>query len=383
MRNSILFVDNDPLILSSLRRLVHRKKEWACEFSPSAVEALRLLEKNCFDVVVTDIIMPEMNGLELLAAIKRSDKLCDTEVIIMTGLEEEELKQHALDIGAVDLLNKPIAKEELIARLNSVLRMKSYRDQLVSKNEMLEEQLASSQKMELVGTLAAGAAHDLKNLLVVIGGMGNLMQPQTGNNLDKADKFNHRKKILLDTVHKAENLVKQILTFSRRLPATATGCDIVTVITETMKMFESILPKTVTINLEGRESGCRVQANSTHLNQILMNLILNATQAMAGKGEIIISLHRPKADALHLYGLHGNLEEYVQLEVSDTGPGVSSKVIDHIFEPLFTTKKENEGTGLGLYVTKWLVDNMGGQMSVNSIAGSGTTFTVFLQVFQD
>ena len=137
MLKKILFVDDEKAILDSLKRILHEKNQiWDMAFAINAAKALKLLEQSAYDVAVLDIKMPGENGFELLSKIKSNPRTKDVEVIVLTGQTEENLKREALDLGATDLINKPVQKEDLIARLNSVLRIKSYINTLKGHNRI-------------------------------------------------------------------------------------------------------------------------------------------------------------------------------------------------------------------------------------------------------
>lgn len=139
MSKQILFVDDEPNVLSAIRRMLHGKApDWALSFANGVDEALGKVAETRFDVVVTDVTMPVKTGFDLLGALQESEATRDIPVIILTGNAEQDLKRKALDMGATDLLNKPASTEDLIARLKSVLRLKDYQDRLKHQNEILE-----------------------------------------------------------------------------------------------------------------------------------------------------------------------------------------------------------------------------------------------------
>jgi PleD family two-component response regulator len=176
MRTQILFIDDDIRVLGSFERVVHSyRHEWECRYLSKSEEAIPMLEQAPADLVVTDVRMPHLDGLELLRRIKEHPQLKDIEVIVVTGLADRSLKQNALELGAADLLNKPVSNEELIARLRGLSRMKRYQDELRRKNRELEQQLLVNQKMHLIGLLAGGTVHDLNNLLGLVKGYGQLL----------------------------------------------------------------------------------------------------------------------------------------------------------------------------------------------------------------
>ena len=130
-KRAILFVDDEPKVLRGVRRMLRDQVQaWDMAFVSSASEAMERLALKRHDVAVLDVKMPDRDGLELLAEIKAEPRTRDVEVIMLTGLQDQNLKRRALDLGAADLLNKPVLKEDLVARLNSALRAKSYRDEL-------------------------------------------------------------------------------------------------------------------------------------------------------------------------------------------------------------------------------------------------------------
>ena len=142
MNKNILFVDDEPSVLDGFRRMLHGKEsEWEMRFVSSSTEAYNIASKFSFDVIVLDVKLPGKGGMELLEEWKTGDSRHDFEVIMMTGLEDEGLKRRALDLGATDLLNKPVSKDDLIARLENVLRMKSYRESLLQRTVELEEEV--------------------------------------------------------------------------------------------------------------------------------------------------------------------------------------------------------------------------------------------------
>lgn len=378
MKGKIVFVDDDPVILRSLHRLSRLEDDWLCDFFHSPLEALAYLEKNDCDIVVSDIMMEQVDGLELLHILKNRVLFQGIEVVMLTGLEDKTLKQRALSLGAVDLLTKPVTHEELTARINSVLQMISYRRQVEEKNRILEQQLASAQKMELVGALAAGTIHDLRSLLVVIGGLGNILQIGEEAPLEEMKhKFQKRKKMLLQSVAKAESLTGKILQLCRQEEFSCEVCELSALVQEHLSLFKSILPKTVTLKQHGTSGEHHANVCTSHFSQILLNILLNAAEAIEANGEIMVQVRRAETEEKEQLFR----EEYgdcAVVSVSDTGPGIPSKNLPHIFSPCFSTKKEIGGTGLGLFVTKWLVEQMHGKVLVESKPATGAVFKILL-----
>jgi PAS domain S-box-containing protein len=246
----------------------------------------------------------------------------------------------------------------------------------VTHEAELETQLHQAQKMEAIGTLAGGIAHDFNNILAAIMGYAEMALydvpegTQGRRNLEQVLKAGYRGK----------DLVKQIITFSRRSEQERGPMRVSPIAKETLKLLRASLPTTIEIrqNIEARSG--MVLADPTHIHQVLMNLCSNAAYAMREKGgvlEIKLSDVDISSDGA---ASHLDLDPgpYVKLTVSDTGHGMDSATIERIFDPFFTTKKPGEGTGMGLAVVHGIVKSCGGAVVVDSDPGRGTTFAVFL-----
>ncbi len=247
--------------------------------------------------------------------------------------------------------------------------------QLFGERERLQTQLAQAQKMEALGMLAGGIAHDFNNILTAIIGWAELISlsvpsgSQTDRNLQE----------LLKAGHRAKDLVKQILAFSRRSEQERKPIRVDSTIQEALKLLRASLPSTIDIRQEIDQGGL-VQADPTQIHQVLMNLCTNAAQAMADKGGVLTVCWKPvKIDgamASKQADLHPG--PYMRLSVEDTGHGMSAEVVGRIFDPYFTTKELGKGTGLGLAVVHGIVKSHGGAITVLSEVGKGSTFEVDL-----
>lgn len=376
MKQKILFVDDDQNILDGIKRMLHsRSKIWDMTYTASVPDAQAFLNEDNFDIAVLDIQMPFKSGLELLKEIKSDTKNRSIEVIIITGLQDSNLKQKALDLGAADLLNKPILKEDLIARLKSALRTKAYQDELQIQNSLLERQLQQSQKMEIVGLMAAGVAHDLNNLLTVIMGYGSLVESKLND--DSLLKKN------MEKVHKAsehaQKIVRQIVSFSRKKEFTFETFDICQMIDDCVELLKSSFSNKIEIVYNRPAETQRIYADSTQIFQLLMNLIINSSQAMKSGGKLQISLSKTNKipDALaKKHTIKAGL--FLIIKISDTGPGMDQKTKAKIFEPLYTTKNGGKGSGLGLSIVQRIIKYHNGFIKVESSLGKGAAFYVYL-----
>ena len=247
----------------------------------------------------------------------------------------------------------------------------------------LELQLRQKQKMEAIGTLAGGIAHDFNNILAAIQGYAELSLEDLPEDRPVREKIEQ----ILACSERAAKLVKQILTFSRNgeLEREKEPLHIVPIIEEALDMLRSSLPATIRIEQKFQSEFGTVLADPTQIHQVLVNLCTNAYHAMRAKGAGRIEVGLTDIKFEHETRIGEDLLErgrYVKLSVSDDGCGMEKGVLERIFEPFFTTKNVSEGTGLGLSVVHGIIKNHGGAITVSSTADKGTTFEIYLPVFE-
>jgi len=245
----------------------------------------------------------------------------------------------------------------------------------VSKQKMLERQFMQAQKMETIGTLAGGVAHDLNNLLTVINGYSEMqvsaLPPGDAVRADLEEIFKAGKR--------AEWLVKQLLVFSRKQIFEPKVIHLQELIQDMDKMFRRLIAENIDFVVMARLETWAVRVDPESFRQVLTNLVINSSHAMPRGGKIEIDARnvvlRPN-DVLHRE--HPVPGEYLLLTVSDTGTGMSDEVKSHLFEPFFTTKEKGKGTGLGLSTVYGIVKQSDGYVQVDSELGRGATFKIYL-----
>ncbi len=238
----------------------------------------------------------------------------------------------------------------------------------------MEKQILQSQKMEAIGTLAGGIAHDFNNILSAIMGYTELSL----NELHQESTIRSRMEKVMKACHRAADLVKQILAFSRRSEKEMKPVSIVSIVNETVRLLRASLPATIEIRRKFNSRSGMILGDPTQIHQVLMNLCTNAAHAMEARGGILgISLTDVRNDSSGRFR-YKNLAPgpYVKLTVTDTGHGMDRAVTERIFEPFFTTKCSGKGTGMGLAVTHGIVEAHKGMITVYSEPGKGTTFHV-------
>ncbi|MCX5874658.1 MAG: PAS domain S-box protein, partial [Deltaproteobacteria bacterium] len=249
----------------------------------------------------------------------------------------------------------------------------------ITERKTLEAQLLQSQKMEAIGTLAGGIAHDFNNLLQAVMGYTELLmgrKKQGDPELDHLQKINNSGK-------RGADLVKGLMMFSRKVQPEFRPVDLNHEIVQVQKLLSHTIPKTIKIDLRLSGELETVQADPSQMGQVLMNLGVNARDAMPDGGTLTIETANLELDkdycAVHLEVMPG---PYVLLTVSDSGHGMEKETLSHIFDPFFTTKEVGKGTGLGLATAYGIVKQHGGHITCYSEPGLGTTFKIYLPAIQ-
>jgi signal transduction histidine kinase len=252
-------------------------------------------------------------------------------------------------------------------RLQAKIKEKEISD---ARREELQKQLRHRQRLETVGTLASGIAHEINNVLVPI----ILFTDTALQDLPPSGAPRANLQRVLAAARRAKDIVKKILTFSRELgEAKLALIDLREVVAEALHLFSVLAPPTIEIRTEIDESLPFVRADATLAAHLLMNLCTNAYQAMEGaKGTLTIGLrHQEDANG-------GNISQArVEFWVRDTGRGMDAATVERIFEPFFTTRSVGQGSGLGLSVVHGIVESFGASITVESKIGAGTTFRIF------
>ncbi|WP_416671142.1 hybrid sensor histidine kinase/response regulator [Egbenema bharatensis] len=251
----------------------------------------------------------------------------------------------------------------------------------ITEKRQLEEQFLRAQRLESLGTLAGGIAHDLNNVFTPVLAIAKLMP------LRIPDLSEKNRQMLQTLEHSAQcgaDLVKQILLFARGVEGERRSLQVGVVLGEVEKMLRQTFPATIQIQTHVAPDLHRVLADPTQLHQVLMNLCVNARDAMPNGGSLKISAGNFEVDEQYArLHLDASLGSYVMLTIADTGTGITPEVINHIFDPFFTTKEVGKGTGLGLSAVLGIVRSHGGFIDVQSEVGQGSHFRVFLPVHEE
>lgn len=249
----------------------------------------------------------------------------------------------------------------------------------ITEQKKLEGQLQQAQKMESLGTLAGGIAHDFNNILSAILGYAQLAKLHT----PQGSKIEHDLEQIITGGKRASELVKQILTFSRKTEHRLEPVKIQEIVLEAAKLLRASIPATIEIKTDVESHCPPILSDASQIHQVIMNLCTNGYHAMREQnaGTLEISLQKREFLPGHMAPeLRIPSGEYLQLTISDTGSGMNSATIEKIFDPYFTTKKKGDGSGLGLAVVHGIIRNIGGQISVYSELGQGSSFKIYLPI---
>jgi PAS domain S-box-containing protein len=244
----------------------------------------------------------------------------------------------------------------------------------ITERKELEDQFRQSQKMEAVGRLAGGVAHDFNNLLTIIGGYSQMVF----DSLPPKDRIRQDVEAIIDASNRATALTRQLLTFSRRQLAQPKVLDVNRLLARMNRVLRRVIGEDLELKLDLGQGLGRIKIDPAQLEQVIMNLVVNARDAMPKGGQLSIQTSGVEMSA----GSHRKLKladgHYLQISVSDTGCGMSPETKSHLFEPFFTTKPKGKGTGLGLSTVYGIVKQCGGEIEVDTEPGKGSTFRIYL-----
>lgn len=406
-RERILIVDDSPVVRRSFAKLLG--SEYECVEAATVLGAFEILKQTEFELVITDVIMPGLSGIELLR--KVVEGYPQTAVLVVSGIDRPQRALDAVRLGAFDYLIKPCDHEVLMFTVQRALERRSllvsakrYKEDLEARNqelirgkeqlERLQARIIQTEKMASIGQLAAGIAHELNNpvgylygnLDLLDGSVANLLRlvefyesaPLPPNMAVAAAKirreidFESTKEDLASIIsdcragaERIRDIVHNLRTFSRLDEAEFKKTDLHEGIESSIRILSRYFTSGNIFLKRNYGNVPQIDAYSAQLNQVWMNLLVNAAQAIGSDtGEVEIST---RADA-----------ESVYVSVKDNGKGIEPQVLSRIFDPFFTTKPVGEGTGLGLSVSFGIVQRHGGRIDVESIPGKCTSFTVVL-----
>ncbi|MGA9356290.1 MAG: ATP-binding protein [Terriglobales bacterium] len=247
----------------------------------------------------------------------------------------------------------------------------------ITHQRELEHQLRQMQKIEAVGRLAGGVAHDFNNILMAISSYAELLERKLPDS--STSRYVHE---IVKATKRGSSLTDGLLTFSRKQVLSPKVLDLNSLIAEHLKMLARLIPENIELKFVAGGNLGHVKADPSQVQQVLMNLIINARDAMATGGRLILQTSNAELDAAAAAHNQDPAAKYVLVSISDTGCGMDNETMSHIFEPFFTTKEQGKGTGLGLAIVFGIVKQSGGHVFVHSELSRGTTFKVYFPMVE-
>ncbi len=327
-------------------------------------EALReALARQPWDVILSDYYLPLFDAPRALAILQATGT--DLPFIVVSGSVGEDTAVAAMRAGATDYIMK-----DRLQRLPPAVG-RALADAAVRRERVqLQRDLAQAQKLEAIGRLAGGVAHDFNNVLTAILGSAELLLLDTPPGASQREEV----EIIRDAAVRAQELIRQLLAFSARQVLQPAVIDLNDLIKNVGRMLRRLIGEDLVLVTELAKDLGAVRVDPGQVEQVLVNLAVNARDAMPDGGRLIVRTDNVTAtDSAELPN-----GRYVVIEVADTGTGMDDATLGRVFEPFFTTKERGKGTGLGLATVYGIVRQSGGQISVTSAPGAGTTFRIHL-----
>ncbi|MBF0224398.1 MAG: response regulator [Desulfobacterales bacterium] len=396
----ILIVDDDAsnrTLLAAIIENINDSENYEIEFAEGGHEAIKKTNIPPYpDVVLLDIMMPDIDGYEVCKTIKSNELTKHIPIIFITARNQYEDEIKAFKLGAAEYITKPFVKGVVVNRIKNQLELKKYRDNLekvISEKNMslininknlqneireLESKLLYAQKLESLGIIARGIAHDFNNLLFPISGHAEIILDEVPNN----ELVKQSVKEILKVIDRTKEIVQQILKYGKKSYGKLVSFNIVQSISQTLKLIP--IPLNIKIKLNMPQQIIMIKGNPIQIQQVLINLFTNAIYAMRKNGGILeVTLINEYSSNLRQIVDSSDDEpkgEYIKLSISDTGEGIDKSILDKIFEPYFTTKPEGEGSGIGLSVVQKIIKESKGYINVQSEVNIGTTFNIYLPI---
>lgn len=368
--SKILVVDDEEDIELLIRQRFRKRitsGELEFFFARNGLQAMEILsQKEDIYMILTDLNMPVMDGISLIKKVSETHPLI--RCVVITAYSDMDKIRKAMNSGAFDFLNKPLDLEDLEITLNRTL---IYLEQ-VKEKAFLEKQLRQAQKMETLGQLASGIAHDFSNILMLTLGRSQILLYR------ELDEKTHQEILEIKKAsEKAIALTNQLLTFSRKQDNKFEAMDLNITVRDIELMLRKLVGENIDIEFDLLSNLDPIKAEPGQIEQIIINLVINARDSMIKGGKIFID-----TSYLTLTDFYSGTTKippgnYIVLSVRDEGEGMDEELMKNIFDPFFTTKKNNKSTGLGLSTVLNTTKNLDSYIVVNSKPDAGSTFKLF------
>ncbi len=377
-RFRILVVDDDLKNIQVGINFLKQNENYHLVFAVSGEQAIERTKEVDFDLILLDIIMPVMDGYEVCRRLKSDSRTRQIPVIFLTAKHEEDSLMKGFEVGGADYITKPFKAPELNARVKTHLELHNHYKKEIAK---LHQLLMYSQKTETIKFIAGGIAHDCNNFMMSIPHNIFMLEQRMEQNGLLDNYYRQLMQGVTASVESVSGLLDQLCNFTGR---DDTVCDIVDmneVVSDLSKVYKDYARYNINFDIIFLNEPIYIFADKLHVEQVLLNVLLNAQHAILDLSADIsdggrIRLQLDKTDGQ----LHENLVDntiYLVITIEDNGVGMSAEVIENIFDPYFSTRKDEGGSGLGLAVSQEIVQAHRGTIDVTSKVGEGTCFHIY------
>lgn len=365
----VLLVDDEQGFRDAVARRLSRRG-MTVSHADSGEACIEALEQDSVDVVVLDVRMPGMDGIDTLKILRRRHP--GVQVILLTGNAAVADGVAGIRAGAFDYLTKPVEMDHLANKIRQAVertRLETEKRRQAAWREKLEKKMVDTDRLAALGTLSTGIAHEINNPLAIIheaaGFMTQVLSAPESAGLFRRDDLMMALEKITTGVRRARKITHQLLGHVKPQGARRVPLDLCRLVAETLALVGgSLREKQVEIVWAGRKKDHDMMGDPGQIRQVVLNLLTNAVHALDRGGRITITIS-------------GSVEE-TRLEIRDNGCGIPADQLGRVFDPFFTTKPQDQGTGLGLFVVHKIVTDMGGDITVDSRPGGGTAVTVTL-----
>ena len=362
--------DEDDYFITSEYLLDIERQSYDLEWVDNYKDGYERIAQRQHHIYLIDYRLGAENGLDLLRQTVEANH--PAPIILLTGQGDRDVDMEAMRAGAADYLVKSQLTPQLLERaIRYALERK--REQVERIN--LENQLRQSQKMDAIGQMAGGIAHDFNNILTAIVSYAGISKYL----VTEEHPVYERLEGIEDAVKRAANLTRQLLAFASRQTTTSQAVDLNQLTINISRLLRRLISANIELVTDLANDLAIIQADASQLEQVLVNLVVNARDAMPDGGTLTIRTSNITLDEKDIKRYLGIVSgDYILLSITDTGIGMSDDLVSHIFEPFFTTKEKGRGTGLGLATCYGIVKRSKGTILVDSVVGEGTCFNIYL-----
>jgi signal transduction histidine kinase len=366
----ILIVEDERIVAGDIRSRLRRLGYSVVDMVSTGEEAIQRADALHPDLVLMDIRLEgPMDGIQAADAIRSR---LDIPVIYLSAFADKQTVERAKVTEPFGYLIKPFEDSEL----HSTIEVALYKRKTEAQRRALETQLLQAQKMESIGTLVVGLAHNLNNILAIILGYSSRLE----RTMDDPAKISQSVTAINQAVRRGASLIQQLIGVTTKANLQFASVDVNALLQDLLRMVIEIFPRTITFYQQLDPVNPFVSADQNQLHQALLNILLNARDAMPRGGDLSIGTRMTDGTALSARFPNPGDGAYVCIEIKDTGEGMDAETLRHVFEPFFTTRDRATSTGLGLSVVYGIVTSHKGFIDIVSTPGSGTTVTLCFPV---